>query len=245
MGWGPAGKARHRRGGAYSSTGRRSAHPRAAAARASPGPSPTAPSAAPAMPRDTLTSSPPPGRPAADTAVAGPSRRTGSMAPPWAPTPGTRKARPGATARIPPHLVRRRGSNDQADGPPREPQPLARRAAAGKERLVRPIGGVATARPGPGAHRPRGSMSGTGRRRSGRNARGAARSPRSRDTGWRSPRRLPAGRTGRRPGGRRSTRCHRVWRPPRTARPPGPALGSARAPRSRPARTPRKRRGSV
>ena len=56
--------------------------------------------AARAMPRDTLTSSPPPACRPAGAAVAGPCASTGAISPPWAPTPGTRNARPGASARI-------------------------------------------------------------------------------------------------------------------------------------------------
>ena len=92
------------------------------------------------MPRDTLTSSPWPGWSPAGPTDAGPCSRTGSTAPPWAPTPGTRNARPGASARI-------RASSSGAVAPttrptvPPGPQPVASRATRSWSRSAGRVGG--------------------------------------------------------------------------------------------------------
>ena len=90
------------------------------------------------MPRETLTSRPRPVPAPAGDAVAGPSRRTGSISPPWAPIPGTRKPRPGATARICVQLRGRRGADHEPDRPARAPG----RGAPGDPQVERLGGGV-------------------------------------------------------------------------------------------------------
>ena len=73
--------------------------------------------AAPAMPRDTLTSRPRPGREPVGPAVAGPSRRTGSISPPWKPRPGYEEAEPGCHGPDRLELGRGGRTDDQPDRP--------------------------------------------------------------------------------------------------------------------------------
>ena len=105
--------------------------------------------------------------------------RTGSISPPWAPTPGTRKASPGATARIAASSAGRGRADDEADRPAGTPA-----GRAPRDPQVERLGGRAGRRVGRDDEvlelgRRRGSRSGTGRRRSDRRARAAARSPRA------------------------------------------------------------------
>ena len=115
------------------------------------------PRAARAMPRETLTRSPPPAPPPAGAAPSRDrARAPGAISPPWAPTPGTRKARPGATRPDGGQLGRGGGADDEAHGAARTPRrrraaPRVPRAAlrgVPRRRPRRPRGPAARAAPG-------------------------------------------------------------------------------------------------